>query len=94
MSTPEPAATPAPKSAATTYRILKFPPKPQGNTASSGMLPHTGLKDLGTVKAANASAAIRAIGEKEGEGTYVAVPENSWKPATVTVEQTTRIRLT
>lgn len=42
-----------------------------------------------------ASSARRALSSRGvDEGTYVAVPARSWKPLTVTVEQTTRVKIT
>lgn len=78
----------------TAYRVLKLPPKPaaipSGSTASSSF---PGYQDVGGVDAHNAAAAIRTIAAKAGAGTYVAVPESSWKPLTVTVETQTVIKV-
>jgi hypothetical protein len=48
-----------------------------------------------TVEAASAEAAIRAeVGDgKAGAKTYVAVPARSWKPVSVVVETTKRVKL-
>lgn len=43
-----------------------------------------------TVQARSAEAAIRQIGK---EGTYVAIPQRSWKPVTVRAETQTVLRL-
>ena len=74
----------------TAYRVLKFPQKPDQNSANSVT---NGYQDVGGVKASNSGAAIRTIAEKAGAGTYVAVPESTWNPVTVTVETQTVIRL-
>lgn len=43
---------------------------------------------------AEASSPRRAlVAAKVGEGEYVAVPARSWKPLTVSVEQTTKITI-
>lgn len=75
----------------TTYRVLKFP-APQNATSSSSVT--NGYQDVGSVAATNAFAAIKILAEKAGAGTYVAVPDSSWKPVTVTVETQTVIRVT
>jgi len=91
MSTPAPAPAPAKKTAKlTAYRVLKFPEKPSQNSASGVT---QGYKDAGEVNAASAAAAVRRIAETAGAGTYVAVPESSWKPVSVTVETQTVIKL-
>lgn len=46
------------------------------------------------VEAHSAEAAIRKAVEapNNGDGIYVAVPQASWKPVRVSVEQTTRVK--
>ncbi len=91
MSTPEPAATaPAPKKPAklTGYTILKLTKGAEEATAKGEF-----WTIEATVAARSASEAVKqAAGASAGR--YVAVPERSWAPVTVTVEQTTRIKLT
>ncbi len=87
MSTPEPAATaPAPKSAAngSEYVILEW--EAAGNA----------WKARGNVVARSVEQAIRKhVADKAQDGgEFVAIPARSFAPVTVTVEQTTRIKLT
>lgn len=83
----------------TKYRVLKFP-TPSTQTITSGAAGSSvtasagqGYTDVGRVAAINAGAAIRELGEKNGQGTYVAIPESSWKPQTVTIETQTVVKL-
>jgi len=46
-----------------------------------------------TAAAIRAAAALRAECDVDPEGTYIAVPLRSWKPLTVTVETTTRVKI-
>lgn len=56
--------------------------------------PISGWMELSApVQAANAEAAIRKKAPREGSRKLVAVPARSWKPITVTIEQTTTIKL-
>lgn len=48
---------------------------------------------VNTVPATNTDAAIKTVADDHGEGVYVAVPERSWKPATVTKETKTTLKL-
>jgi hypothetical protein len=91
MNPDTPTTTQAISKTLTAYRVLKFSAPPSVNNASSAQ---PGYQDVGGVTAANAQAAIKTIAEKNGAGTYVAVPESSWKPVTVTVETQTVIKLT
>jgi hypothetical protein len=52
-------------------------------------------RDIGSVPARSAEAAIREVlaGDSEGSGTYVAIPARSWKPVTVRAETTTTLRI-
>lgn len=75
----------------TKYRVLKFP-EPQ-NTANASSSFQQGFRDVGGTEAANANAAIRTVAEKAGAGKYVAIPESSWKPVEVTIEQQTVVKL-
>ncbi len=93
MSTPEPAATATnayktPKAPVADYIIFEA----AAPTAAAGDL----WKYHGTIKARNVEAAIQRYVEAEQVegGQFAAVPARSWRPVTVTVEQTTRIRLT
>jgi hypothetical protein len=79
----------------TAYRVLKFPDsrvsQPGGTTTSSSM--SDGLKDVGVIRAATKTAAIRAASDKNGAGVYVAVTDKSWRPQKVTVEQTSVVKV-
>ncbi len=95
MSTPEPAATATPKSAAkkdaeagAEYVVLI-----RTDARNSTLGTASTWQEVKTVAARSADAAVKEAAE-EVPGRYVAVPARSWSPRTVTVEQTTRIRLT
>ncbi len=96
MPTPEPAATATPKSAATDYMVLaerNNGERPTSGSSASTLVYGKIWQPLKTVKARSATEAVK-LAAGETAGTYMAVPARSWKPVTVTVEQTTRIRLT
>lgn len=87
-----PAATAAPKKTAekTTYVVLRAEPKSRDYTF------------LQNVQARSANEAVRqailktdgaAIGNSEGQFSYVAIPARSFKPVTVKVETKTTIKL-
>jgi hypothetical protein len=72
----------------TTYIVLRG----SGNLVDG----NTDLWDeAGTTEATNADAAIRKIvaARPDPSGTYVAVPQRSWKPVQVTAVQTTTLKL-
>lgn len=71
-------AEPAPEAKATAYVVL--------SRDDSGYW----TANVKPVQARSAEAAIRAIG---AAGTYIAVPERSWKPVTVKAEQRTVLTL-
>jgi len=74
----------------TAYRVLKSPEPPSTTTAASS---DEGFKFVASVRAASAAAAVKVAAEKAGEGTYVAIPESSWKPTRVTISQQTIVKL-
>lgn len=101
MSTEAP-ATPKTKTErqTTAYHILASRPNLPG---ISGDVDVTSFTPLSTwdivaldIEAPNGDAAIRKHVEGSrgtGAGQYVAVPARSWKPVTVTVEQTTVVKV-
>lgn len=52
--------------------------------------------DLVTIQASSSDDAVRraVVKTANATGTYVAVPARSWKPVTVTVETSTKLKLT
>ena len=67
----------------TSYLILKYD---DGTDEEEGT-----WSVIVSAKASSAQRALKAAAV--GEGEYVAIPERSWKPLTVKVEQTTKVTI-
>ena len=74
-----PAAPEKPRQSGTLYRVLR--------------LDESGWQVRSAVEASNADFAIRLVAADDGAGTYVAIPERSWKPRKLTVESRPIIKL-
>jgi putative aminopeptidase FrvX len=68
----------------TTYHILKM--------SEDAELKYGWTEFATDIEASSAKRALTTFGVEEG--TYVAVPARSWKPLTVTVEQTVKLTIT